>query len=92
MACYLCGASTAGGRRERRVVETGAAYTGWRFTKNPAINALLSGSKRGPRTYYGPRTLCLECSEKYDRATKARRVAILLTLFVVALIILTRLH
>jgi hypothetical protein len=90
MACYLCGAPTPAGRAYRRKVQTGTAYTGWGITKNPTVNALLSGVKRGPRRFYSLRTLCRECAVKYDleREPKWRgRLALLALLFGIAVML-----
>jgi hypothetical protein len=77
MACHVCGAPT--GKRagqERRHIQSGIAYTGWGFTRIPTIDSWLSGSRRGPRRYYGLRTLCPDCAEKHDARLRHRRLAL----------------
>jgi hypothetical protein len=86
MACYLCHAPTPAGRAERRHIQSGIAYTGWGITKNPTINAWLSGVKRGPRRFYGLRTLCPDCAAKHDAGIRDRRFALIILVVGAALI------
>jgi hypothetical protein len=90
MACYQCGAPTPAGQAFRRNVPTGIAYTGWGITRNPTVNAILSGVKRGPRRYYSLRTLCRECAMKNDArpTTNSRgRLALIAFLFGIAIML-----
>ena len=90
MACYLCGAPTPAGKSVHRIVQTGTAYTGWGITKNPTVNALLSGVKRGPRRYYSLQTLCPKCAMKdaAERRTKSKgRLALIAFLFGIVIVL-----
>lgn len=80
--CYHCGASLAKGQGVRRNVRTGTSVAGL-FSSPPtillAVLAVIAGGKLpSARTYFGLRTLCPSCGQRFDAQRVLRRRILLL--------------